>query len=134
MFTLIKIVPFLTIMVQISNCHGQASEEETSRWYKGYSSQTWTASDVNNLIDLVGYKSYLRKDVDTKMLKTIFLQFSPQIYIQLNDESAYLCSAKHDDYFAIWNMYHPKLDKAFWDKNCKGLIILLRIDNIAKMD
>lgn len=65
-------------------------------------------------------------------MKTFMLQLSYDNMRQLNDEGNYYCTFKSDECFDLWNMYHKKIDKAYYDKNCKGLTILMELDGMIK--
>jgi hypothetical protein len=78
------------------------------KWSAKYHNEKLTGVDLVRLIDEVNFKLSIIK-VDMKTFKTAILQLSPEAYEQINIDSWYLCSTKHDDYFEIWNMYYMNI-------------------------
>lgn len=101
------------------------------KWADKYYEQELKGIDLVRLIDEYSFKPFLLTN-DLKKFKTVLLQLSPQAYQQINIDSWYLCSTKHDDYFELWNMYYTKISKSVWDEKCKGLMALMCIDGSAK--
>jgi hypothetical protein len=103
------------------------------KWSEQYYKEEWSASSLSKLIDVVKFKpvSSVYKGADMKFFKVAILQLNQPDIEQMNRDAWYLCSTKHDDYFEVWNMFYSKITKEYWDKNCKGLVALMCLDNTA---
>ena len=126
-----KLKKTILITVLSFSCLSAFSQTKTDpKWSNKYHSEELKGTDLVRLIEEVDFKLAARK-VDIKTFKTAILQLSPDVYAQINIDSWYLCSTKHDDYFEIWNMYYTKVSREKWDAKCKGLMALMCLDGTA---
>jgi|ERR1017187_7348367 hypothetical protein len=126
-----KIVLFFLLAAMSHIAFSQSQIDE--KWSKQYYDEKYKALDLMKLIDATKFKptSKEMRGTDIKYFKAAILQLSDPAIEQMNRDARYLCSIKHDDYFEVWNMFYTKITKDYWDKNCKGLLCLMCLDNTA---
>ena len=90
----------------------------------------FNALKVVQVLDMCGFKSVSM--TDSKTFRLVILQLSDRAYNQINIDTWWLCSYKHEENFQIYNMYYKKISKSFYDENCKALIALMLIDQTIK--
>lgn len=95
-----------------------------------YDDKDFNGLKVVQTIDIIGFKPIRVKDI--KQFKSVLLQLSDKAYTQLNIDTWYLCSYKHEEYFQIYNMYYKAITKNLYDDNCKALITLMLVDGTIK--
>jgi hypothetical protein len=79
------------------------------------------------VIDESGFKP-IKITQNTITFRSLVLQLDNQTIQQLNIDTWWLCSEKHEEYFQIYNMYYKPVTKAYYGANCKELIALMEID------
>lgn len=81
-------------------------------------------------MDEVGFQP-IKLTTNTDNFKALILDSGPSVMQQLNIESWWLCSNKHEEYFILYNMYCKDVTKQYYAFHCKELICLMRIDGTA---
>jgi len=70
------------------------------KWSEKYYDEEWKGTHLVTLMDSVKFKPFLIK-TDTRTFKSLLLRLSPQAYRQMNIDSWYLCSTRHDEFFEL---------------------------------
>ena len=96
-----------------------------------YDDPSFEGSKIVQVIDAASFKP-IKLTTDVRYFKSILLQLSQRAYTQINIDTWYLCSYKHQDYFSIYNMYYKPVSLNFYAENCKALIALMLIDGTIK--
>lgn len=116
--------------------YSKSEQANLDKWYDTYKTVEYTAFDYIHLFDTLQFKFVKNeklKGVDATTIKAVFLQTSIEALRQMNRDGNYYCSLRHDEYYELWNIYYPKISKPFWDQNCKGLVILMSLDEIVTL-
>jgi hypothetical protein len=95
-----------------------------------YDDKEFNGIKVIRVIDASGFSPIKLKDI--REFKAAILQLSDAAFKQINIDTWYLCSFKHDEYFEIYNLYYKLITKQFYDENCKALITLMLLDGTIK--
>ena len=117
--------------------YSKTEQANLDRWYDIYEENEYTALDYIELIDKINFKfvkdpTFINEDMKT--FKAVLLQLESDALRQMNLDANYYCSLKHDEFYLLWNMYYPKITKEFWDMNCKGLFILMKLDRVVVVE
>lgn len=125
-----KIFQLLTVLLF---CIGSLYAQETkpNPYGNKYDDKEFNALKIVAVIDAAGFKP-IKVTTDLKQFKSALLQLSGRAYTQINIDTWYLCSYKHEEYFQIYNMYYKTVSRSFYDDNCKALIALMLIDGTIK--
>ena len=108
-----------------------AQETKPNPYGNKYDDKDFSGLKVVQVIDAAGFKP-IKVTTDIKQFKSALLQLSERAYTQLNIDTWYLCSYKHEEYFQIYNMNYKAVTRNFYDDNCKDLIALMLIDGTIK--
>jgi hypothetical protein len=108
-----------------------AQETKTNPYGSKYDDKNFNGLKVVQVIDASGFKP-IKITTDLKEFKSILLQLSERAYTQINIDTWYLCSYKHEEKFQIYNMYYKTVARNFYDDNCKALIALMLVDGTIK--
>ena len=109
-----------------------AQELKPNPFGEKYNDPNFEAMKVIKVIEPSGFKPR-KMTTDMNEFKSIILQLSSRAYTQLNIDSWYLCSFKHEEYFEIYNVYYKYVPKYYYDENCKALITLMLLDGTIKL-
>ena len=96
-----------------------------------YHDKDLTGLKITRMIDSAGFIPK-KLTTDIKQFKALILQLSDEAITQINIDTWYLCSRKHDENFEIYNTYYEPLTKGFFDQHCKALIALMLLDGTIK--
>ncbi len=108
-----------------------AQENKPNPYGNKYDDKDFNGVKVVQIIDAAGFKP-IKVTTDMKQFKSALLQLSERAYTQINIDTWYLCSYKHEEYFQIYNMYYKTVTRSFYDDNCKALIALMLLDGTIK--
>jgi hypothetical protein len=108
----------------------KAQELKPNPFGQKYRDNEFSALKVIQVIDVCGFKSLSTND--SRKFRSLILQLSDKAYTQLNIDTWYLCSYKHEENFQIYNMYYKNVSKNYYDENCKALIALMICDGTIK--
>lgn len=108
-----------------------AQEMKTNPYGDKYDDKDFNGIKVVQVIDAAGFKP-IKVTTDIKQFKSALLQLSERAYTQMNIDTWYLCSYKHEEYFQIYNLNYKSINRNFYDDNCKALIALMLIDGTIK--
>jgi hypothetical protein len=108
-----------------------AQETKPNPYGDKYDDKDFNGLKVVQVIDASGFKP-IKLTTDIKQFKSVLLQLSQRAYTQMNIDTWYLCSYKHEEYFQIYNMYYKTVTRSFYDDNCKALIALMLTDGTIK--
>jgi hypothetical protein len=98
---------------------------------KIYSAQNWTGSDYADLVEKINFRFKFRnRDDDSRAIMTTFYQMDNASLWKLNKEGVLKCSSSHESLYKLWEKTYDHVTQDFWDKNCKGLIVLMIQDGI----
>lgn len=87
---------------------------------------------IIELVDFNPQSALMRKDV--QLMKKMLLMLDEASLRQMMINGRYYCRTfKHDDYFALYNLYYNKVEKAMWDKYCPYLLVLMDLDDAIKL-
>lgn len=107
------------------------SQETRSNPYgEKYKDPQFNGLKIVNIIDKIGFKPFNRTNDMTKF-KTAILQLSDKAYAQLNIDTWYYCSLKHEEYYQIYNLNFKPITRDIYDENCKAIIALMLIDGVV---
>lgn len=125
-----KTIKLFTVLLL---CFGSVYAQETkpNPYGNKYDDKDFNALKIVSVIDAAGFKP-IKVTTDLKQFKSALLQLSERAYTQINIDTWYLCSYKHEEYFQIYNMYYKTVTRTFYDENCKALIALMLIDGTIK--
>lgn len=104
----------------------QAQEARSNPYGQKYRDNSFNAMKVVEVLDNCGFKSLSISD--SKNFKASILQLSDRAYNQINIDTWWLCSFKHEENFQIYNMYYKKVTESYYNENCKALIALMLLD------
>jgi len=107
-----------------------AQETKSNPYEDKYDDKEFNGLKVTKVIEASGFKAV--NYADLRQFKSMILQLSQRAYTQLNIDTWYLCSYKHEEYFLIYNMYYKSVTHSFYDENCKALITLMILDGTVK--
>jgi len=98
--------------------------------YNG-TSKLLTGDDICNLMEKINFKAINNIKGKEKQMKIILLSLDSNSseLKQMNIDAWYLATKKNDAFYRIWNLEYTNISKEFWDKNNKGLIMLILLDN-----
>jgi|GEM_PF-2881918 len=108
-----------------------AQELKSNPYGNKYDDKDFNGLKVMQVIDAASFKP-IKLTTDIKQFKSILLQLSERAFTQLNVDTWYLCSYKHEEYFQIYSMYYQTVTRSFYDDNCKALIALMLVDGTIK--
>lgn len=108
----------------------QSQEVKPNPYGQKYRDNVFNALKVVQVLDICGFKSL--SITDSKQFKATILQLSDRAYNQINIDTWWLCSYKHEENFQIYNMYYKNVSKSYYDENCKALIALMLLDGTIK--
>lgn len=108
-----------------------AQETKPNPYGNKYDDNDFNGLKVVQVIDASGFKP-IKITTDIKQFKSVILQLSERAYTQMNIDTWYLCSYKHEEYFQIYNLNYKTVTKSYYDDNCKALIALMLIDGTIK--
>jgi len=127
---------FLALSFQLL---GQNSYNIDSKWDSFYESNpsgiesNYRGTDFIKVMDAVNFipqSSLLKKDV--QLLKKALLMLDEASLKQMSITGNYYSrTIKHDDYFALYNLYYNKITKTTWDKYCPYLLPLMDLDQVV---
>ncbi len=115
---------FFSAFILLFGLNVFAQNQRLSDKYMAYN---LTSLSLTKVIDESGFKP--RKITsDATTFRSLVLQLDNQTIQQLNIDTWWLCSQKHEENFQIYNMYYKPISKVYFDANCKELIALMEID------
>jgi len=131
------IVLTLLILFSIDYCSAQNQDLGiVDKWSDKYLSEKIDGVILSDFADRIGFEptTILRNGakISKEQFKLVLLKMSYQAYQQIDIDAWYLCSAKHEEYFRLWNYYYPDISKSYYDTHCKKLIALMLFDSTAE--
>jgi hypothetical protein len=108
-----------------------SQSDENKGWSKKYYEKNLSSTLVIKIMDECGFVP-AKQTKDVRDFKSTILQLSDKAFDQINIDTWYLCSNKHEENFQIFNMYYKKVTKEYYDTNCKALIALMLLDGTVR--
>jgi hypothetical protein len=94
-----------------------------------YQDGEYSLISIIKIIEKSGFE--LQKlDVSLEVFKRAVISLDEPTIRQLNIDTRYLCTNKHDENFEIWNMFYKEISKEFYQENCEQLTALMLLDGI----
>lgn len=94
----------------------------------------FSGMDFIKVIELVDFIPQGSQVKDVQILKKVLLRFDTADLRQMMITGKYYCRTfKHDDYFALYNLYYNKISKETWDKYCPYLLPLMDLDQVVQL-
>jgi hypothetical protein len=94
----------------------------------------FSGMDFIKVIELVDFIPQGPQVKDVQILKKVLLRFETADLRQMMITGNYFSRTfKHDDYFALYNLYYNKISKETWDKYCPYLLPLMDLDGTVKL-
>jgi hypothetical protein len=94
-----------------------------------YEDGEYTLVSVIATIEKSGFELQNR-DISMEVFKRAVIKLGEGSIRQLNINTRFLCTNKHEENFEIWNMFYKKISKEFYRENCEQLIALMLLDGI----
>ena len=122
---------FLGSLILLLSIHFSFGQEIDEKLSKQYIHEHWDALSIVKLIDAIDFKPTDKrfKDHDIKYFKAAILNMSENDLEIFRRKAWYQCSAKHKEMHELWNLFYREAKDAMWNKFCKGLLILMILDN-----
>jgi len=121
------------LMISMGLFSQSATNSNKDSLNKIYVNQNWTATDYADLVDKINFRfKFQNKEDDSRTIMANFFQMDNASLWKLNKDGLTKCSTNHESLYKLWEKTYDHVTKDFWDKNCKGLIVLMILDGIIQ--
>lgn len=112
-------------------------DPQWDRYYRNNPSgidNNFSGIDFIRVIEFVDFIPQSSQIKDVQILKKVLLRFDTADLRQMMITGSYFSRTfKHDDYFALYNLYYKKISKENWDKYCPYLLPLMDLDQSVQL-